>query len=344
MKMSEVTLSQESQTFLRGSAIVAVVLIHFFSSLSHVYTRPVVGEFFIFFDQAARFSVPLFIMLSGFGLTKKYLDKKLVFKEFFERRVFKLFPLFFIWSLFSFCVLATIPAWNIPYTALPSVLSQLVLGSSDYQLYFLPLIFQLYILFPVLLKLLRAAPKMILSLVFGIQVALFVFFSSNALTKSIPFFLTDHGQYIFFLSWIFYFVCGMWLAAYGFPTKLKRWLPTLAFCGLVAAYLISSNAIAHGTDPLFALKATRLAILPWIILSTITLVLFTQSSYWHKLPTAVQKLVSWMGAHSYLIFLSHTLLLRMIFAFVRETVSPLALIEVFVAWAICVAVSLKLKE
>ena len=136
----------------------------------------------------------------------------------------------------------------------------------------------------------------------------------------------------------------MWLARCGFPTKIKRWLPVISIAGLALAYFLSSRDITQGVDPLFALKTTRITILAWIIPSVSTLILFTQSRYWHHLPQIFQTILSWMGRHSYLIFLSHTILLRMIFAFFEGTVGLVSLGQVFASWIICVAVSLKLKE
>ncbi len=342
--MNPVTLSPESQTFLRGVAITAVVLIHYFSELSYIYLRPTLGNYFIFFDQLARFSVPLFIILSGFSLSKKYLHTELNLWLFFKRRVLKLLPLYVLWSVFSFCVFHWIPVWGNDATTPANFFMSLILGRIDYQLYFLPLIFQLYVLFPFIFRIFTRTPARTLVCSALIQAALFFFFSRNPHTDATTYFYTDQAQYQLSFSWIGYFVGGMWLATYGFPVAIKRVLPLLALGGLAYATYAAQHAIRSGLDPLFALTFTRFTILLWIVPSVLTLMLFTQSRYWHHLPSVVQTVMSWLGKHSYLIFLSHTLALRILFESVKNQISAVALTGVVLSWCICMWLSLRIKE
>lgn len=340
MQIREVHLAHESQVFLRGCAILAVICIHFFAQLDHAYTRPDAGSWFIFFDQVMRFSVPLFIMLSGFSLTKKYENEELSVTKFYERRILKLFPLFLVWSLFSLSISLTVPEWQSFTQPIPSVLSFLVYGTADYQLYFLPLIFQMYLLFPLLRLLFNKAPLAVLVTSVFLQLGAFSIYALPEYQKMYPFFTTDHGQYVVGVSWIMYFVAGMWLAARGVPTFLKYLFPLIALCGLIYSSLTAIRAVDGGLDPLFALKFTRISLLSWTIPLCVTLILFTQSRYWRHLPSVLHSLISWLGRHSYLLFLSHTILLRIVFALVRDEVSFVVLAQAFGAWCVCIIISL----
>ncbi len=344
MQIREVQLAHESQVFLRGCAILAVIGIHFFAQLNHAYTRLETGSFFIFFDQVMRFSVPLFIMLSGFSLTKKYENEQLIVSKFYERRILKLVPLFLIWSLFSLSISLTIPEWQSFTHPIPSVLSFLVYGTADYQLYFMPLIFQMYLLFPILRIFFKKSPLLVLTVSTLLQLFALTLYGTPSYLHFFPLFTTDHGQYVICISWSMYFVVGMWLAARGVPAALKYAFPMVALAGLTYTSITATHAVASGVDPLFALKFTRVSVITWTLPICVTLILFTQSRYWHHLPSVIQSLTGWLGRHSYLLFLSHTILLRILFGFVRADVPYSVLAQAFVAWCICIFISLRFAK
>ncbi len=117
---------------LKGFAILAVVAIHVINVF--IGRNPSL----INFDQFLRFSVPLFTALSGLALAKKYLVK-LEIKNFYQSRLLKLLPLYILWSAIY---------WLVTRQSFPF----------EYHLYFVPMIFQAYLIFPFILPIIRKLP------------------------------------------------------------------------------------------------------------------------------------------------------------------------------------------
>lgn len=84
---------------LRGIAIFGVILIHIIGSSFHFWNKGSQTWFiFLTLDQMFRFSVPLFVFISGYTLYSKYKDN-FKYLEFYTRRVLKVLPWYFVWSL-----------------------------------------------------------------------------------------------------------------------------------------------------------------------------------------------------------------------------------------------------
>ena len=115
---------------LRTISILAVVLIHtttrvLENSGYNLYTHP----FTLFFNQAARFAVPMFFLISGFVLELNYhLNESFI--HFLKKRFIKVFIPFLFWSLIYYFFI---------YTKHNSgFLEALIGGNASYQLYFIP--------------------------------------------------------------------------------------------------------------------------------------------------------------------------------------------------------------
>jgi len=301
-----------SDQLLRAIAIICVILIHF---LAMFHDSPFVSSspyqlVAVSLDQLSRLSVPLFVALSGYGLSQKYLKTEFRWSEFLTRRVLKLLPLYIVWSIFYYVALRVVPGWT-PTWETTSLPVQLLLGQADYQMYFVPMIFQLYLLFPFLFQLRRRWPLSTL-IVFGcIQVVMFFFFQNRQLMIG-NFLVTDQVQYLFCGTWIFYFVLGMCLP------RLHRMLKSSAFLTsvliavtLAGGYWIINNALSNinqGMNPLYALRFTRYVVLFYASASIVLLSWLAMKV--RRLPVVIQQI----GTHSYGLYLAHTFLLRVIFS------------------------------
>jgi len=307
----------ESELILRGVAILAVVGVHFLAGLPSVsYTASQFQPLTILLDQLSRISVPIFVAMSGFGLTLKYQDQVFQWSEFLKKRVLKLLPLYILWSLIFYIVFWFLPQWRA--ASVPqSFLIQLLTGKADYQLYFVPMIFQLYLLFPFLLKLLARKPTIILSLFFLFQIGVFAFYSLTADPNNYEqYLLSDQQQYVLCVSWIFYFVLGMYLAKKQAFLRSKKFFAWLAL-GLGAAAvgwatLSGIQQINGGLDPIIALRFTRWPILVYASCALVFLLIYRRATV--GLPELVKKPMLFLGQHSYGIYLSHTLFLRVLFS------------------------------
>jgi len=315
-------------TIVKGIAIFAVVLIHTLASLpgSIFYDFPQAYGF-IFLDQLCRLSVPVFLGISGYGLTKKYgtilhsITPK-NYLEFFKKRVLKLVPMYLLWSIGLWALFLYITPWYA--TAKPTPLWQVIfLGRGDYHLYFIPLILQLYLLYPFLLLAVKKWKWIVLGLSIGIQAGSFLFFHWQSSLSSSPFFVTDLQQYSMFTSWISYFVFGIVLASSPLvKNSIAKIGISLLFLGsLLVLPLYAGLAIQRGIDPLHALKFTRLLIIPYGLSALFVGVAFEWESVLKKIH--LSSVLKTIGSNSFLLFLSHTVILRIIFA--SDIISPMQL-------------------
>lgn len=296
-------------TLLKGIAIIAVVVIHIFSSLpGKVFTLEPNNLFFIIIDQICRLSVPLFFGLSGYALTKKY-HANFTIATFYKRRVFRLIPLYLLWSVGLWLLFIVVKEWY--STSEPTPWWQVVfLGRGDYHLYFVPLIFQFYLLFPFLLKLLNRSRIGLLLIAIVVQLVSLLFLEWHAKQPGATFFVTDQAQYSMLISWISYFVMGMVLAKKS-PKNAVGVAGTLfVLSGCFMAWQAVTE-INNGLDPLYALKFTR-SIVQLYGLSAI--ILFLNISWENfKVSKPIMQVWKKVGELSFIIFLSHTLVLRLIF-------------------------------
>ncbi len=307
---------------LKGLAITAVIIIHIFSSIpGHIYTAPGIGARYIFFDQVLRFSVPLFIALSGYALTKRY-GQKIEISKFYTRRILRIVPLYLLWSIGLWLLFNYVPEWFSTIETIP-FWKVVLLGRGDYHLYFVPVIFQLYLLFPFVLKLLPRFGRTTLFVALVIQAFSLIFFKfldQHTITNILS---TDQEQYSLFTSWIFYFVLGMSLSTvqWGAQTAMKVRTVTWLVWGLSLAQLIAQAQInvSTGVDPLDALKFTRLVMISYATSSCMLAVLVPWETF--GLPKFLTYLLHKIGKHSFLLYLSHTLVLRLFFAHTYTTLT-----------------------
>lgn len=156
---------------LKAIAIIAVILIHT-TSISFRFIKPENINYYLIFDQILRFSVPLFVATSGFLLAAKYLNQTLEIKEFFQKRALKLIPLYLVWTGIIYYYLHYLSA---EHQAQFSVFQIIFLGKADYHLYFVPMLFQLYLLFPIVLYFYRRSKILTMVVTLLIQLTVISF-------------------------------------------------------------------------------------------------------------------------------------------------------------------------
>jgi len=212
-----------------------------------------------------------------------------------------------------------VPTWD-SATLQPNFIWKLILGRADYHLYFVPMIFQLYLLFPLLLNTFKKNPHLTFITAVLIQLIWWWFFSYQGLTvSSWKYFAGDGEQYIWCTNWIAYFVLGMYLPRiwqfFDSRALVFRSSVVLVILFAVLVILSSQNAIQTGLDPLYALKFTRYPLLIYSVLGVSVLSYFVAK----KTTSNQQKnaLLLYIGKISYPLYLGHTFFLRIIFNFLR---------------------------
>ena len=166
-------VTKKDGDFLRVIASLAVIIVHCVHFWVEEYAKnQTFGSlpyFTTYLDQISRFTVPLFLFLSGFGLTAKYVGQPLNISKYYKSRILKIFIPFLAWSAISSFrhvdYFLSLP-WKFEFTrSLTIVLRFLFIEGFDYQYYFLIVLFQLYLLFPFVYRLGRSKLCFVLFLI-----------------------------------------------------------------------------------------------------------------------------------------------------------------------------------
>lgn len=296
---------------LKGLAIIAVVAIHAISQpLAEFSQKSFDFKFMLFLDQLARYAVPAFVAASGYLLAQKYQNTKINLVEFFKKRVMRLIPAYLV-AILAIYIFFLTTHWKHDMTDDP-LWEILLLGRMDYHLYFVPMIFQLYLLFPLLLKLYQKFKIKMLIATFLVQVLFYQY-----LAKTI---FTDQQQYVFFGTWAYYFVSGI---AISYEKILKT--PKAKLISSVALFasflwlfqnclqLLSTTRI----DLNVATRSTKIQTLTYA--TAFIFAFFTNSDNIQKLLKKVGKIIAAFGKRSYVTYLCHTIVLRVFIDYIKPT-------------------------
>ena len=155
-------MSAASSNIIKFITAFFVVVIHttafeenLFIKTQHFFSLEFIG---VVLNQAARFSVPIFLFLSGYGLAKNFKKNKLTTRDFYLKRGTRvLLTYIFITIIFTIFInhkihLGLFFNSNTFLSQLKKLGFIFLTGRADYHTYFLSIIIQLYILFPILYK------------------------------------------------------------------------------------------------------------------------------------------------------------------------------------------------
>ena len=290
---------------LRAFAIIAVVIIHVTSYFSEIHTFSGLPTIIASIDIFSQFAVPMFILISGLVLSLRY-DGEYSIKTFYKKRINRILIPYLIWSII-YILLNFIGNKNISASGL---IFQLFTGTAFYHLWFFFLIFQLYLLFPFYRKFLRGKSFIVIIIIFLLQIA-FNHFKIGLIQN-------QHLSLIvkrLFLSHIFYFSLGIWIA--DNLQKVEKLLSrSNYYANLIlflvttwASYIFSYNWLAtnnHFYEPINILMIVEKLTLP-LIYVLIFAMLYTLSSKIRS-PKIRDPLES-LSKYSFGIYLFHALIL-----------------------------------
>lgn len=153
-------LSRRDGDLLRATASTVVVMTHCINLwvkdfyARHDFLSP--GALATLLDQFSRFTVPAFFLLSGYALTMQQKANPLPLLQYYRRRMPRIVAPFFLWSALTsyrhLGFLGSLPWLEAPGTALGRFADFFFLRGFDYQYYFLIVIFQFYLIFPLIYK------------------------------------------------------------------------------------------------------------------------------------------------------------------------------------------------
>lgn len=300
---------------LKAAAIIGVILIHVTSNSFAISPQESTHYNLVILDQIMRFSVPLFVALSGYTLAARYLHKEISIKDFYLRRAARILPYYLAASAAIYLYLHNVLPWSKNIENFP-LWKMIFLGKTDYHLYFVPMIIQLYLAFPFIIKSFKKWPISTVATAFVLQSLVFVI--TNLSVKkafSMPFAWGDQQQYLMSLTWIFYFVLGIGLANLSSLPNAKRNSikilgVVLTTLGLIFTLRESFQILANHQDLIEATRFTRYPILIYSSGVIIISVLFGKTLL--RLPNAAIKFLAKVGLISFSIYLLHTIAIRMV--------------------------------
>ena len=273
-------------TVMNAALCLFVVLIHLtFAPLSELIPKSVPHILIFAVNKVLGFCVPAFIFLSGFKLFKSYEERPLNIRQFFDRRFKKIvIPYFFAVLIYIFYFGAK--GW-----LEDGFFKMLILGTVSAHFYYIVVLVQLYLLFPLIFQFFERHSRTILG-------------ASLLITLFCVIFLQDGYWDRFFGTYIFYFVLGMFWAKYDLYAGLKEKLSKIC----VAYVLILIFHIFRLYELEYAGQKYELfPIVNMIYITLAIILLYAVSEEFLRYSKKVIRLSGLLGRCSYSIYLYHLL-------------------------------------
>ena len=277
--------------------MLAVVMIHASSTFALRESRLTLWGMTpsLFCNQATRFAVPLFFLLSGLGLG--FRREKLKLPDFWLGRLRRVGIPYLLWTLFYIL-------WKHGCSAASCTLGELgkalLWGSADSHLWFIAVLLQLYLLYP----LLRLSMEHFegLTVAFSLLLSLFC-----TLVIYVPLPLTGWWRpqlWRLFPTWIFYFVLGMAIT----PERLEKLTYFAERRALPFLLLMLASALAYAWDAgdsgnLDSIKPQLFLYTPLVFVSLLGL------WYWLGKIPVMKKAVKFLSEKSMTVYFSHVFFL-----------------------------------
>lgn len=316
-------------TVMNALLCLFVVMIHLtFAPLSSLLPKSVPHIFIFTVNKLLGFCVPAFIFLSGFKLFKSYEKRPLSVKLFLKRRFKKIVIPYFLAEI-VYILYFGIKGW-----LSENIFSYLILGTISAHFYYIVVLVQLYLLFPLIFRHFERHDHGIFAL-------------SALITLFCAIFLQNGYWDRFSGLYIFYFVFGMFWAKYDLYKKFNIPKISLAYV-MVSAFHLFRLYLSEYSGKTYRLFAVFN--IAYIILAIILLYAISEDflKYSKKIMTASKLL----GKCSYSIYLYHLLVIYILKYDILPRFSLSVKWEFFITTAIvyclilfyCVSISFMKKE
>jgi len=194
--------------FIRAIACLCIVMVHVTAGFYYENDRTF-SWLTQFFNQISRYGTPAFAIISGFLLYNQAIKRGFRFRKFLQSRFTKIIIPFLIWS-FIYLLLK----WRYNQFEFPAINSSQEIkdflyvfftGKSNYHLYFIVIVVQFYLLFPLLQFIKSKQTLILLTLISFFINYFFVEYKIDIGTGLFNQFINDR---VFIFHWIYYFLLG----------------------------------------------------------------------------------------------------------------------------------------
>ncbi|HBW38888.1 acyltransferase [Desulfosporosinus sp. BICA1-9] len=297
----------EEINYLRGFGVVAVIAIHttgYFTEVPQFNTLVILN---LWIDIFSQFAVPLFILISGFVLAKKYRDDFSLL-EFYKKRVRSIIPQYILFSvLYTVFNKGAVIQSNSFSSNFKLLFTSILKADASYHLWFFLIIIQFYLLYPILIKVYdffrrRDKIELLVTLLLIIQTMYMVGIYTPYLTVI----------KINFIGYIFYFGIGIYISDHYdlLKSRFSRLTPLLLTLSLALTIAASffiiiglTTGYRYNTIPAYFFIGAELIypifrVISFLFLYNLARDLVTKRS-------VLAKLVHNIGVYSFGIYLIH---------------------------------------
>lgn len=276
---------------LRGIAIIAILAIHISSVIADkIFVDTINFSFLYVYRQLLNFAVPLFLFVSGYFLAKKDVSSVSKYKSFIFKQANKIIIPYVIYTL----IFILIDHHNGETITFRSVSQNLLTGNVISPYFFIPLIFQYYLLLPLLQKFNNFKGLMI-SVVINILYFIGLYAYRFGLSTDIP----NLYYALVFPAWIIFYQYGLYSGKFGLP---KKSIISLLLLAVSIVLLFVEANFWMSEKNLFSFAISQIRLSSFIYSFCLINVLVTFKLFYSKFLSRV-------GLISFGIFLTHMFIL-----------------------------------
>lgn len=290
--------------FIRIICIFSVILIHVTTKILAVSGNDLVSNpFTLFLNQLSRFAVPVFFIISAFGLKLNY-SHNFKYLPYLGARLSKLFLPYLFWtSIYYYFVYPQSPQ---------SIFQALLLGNASYQLYFIPTLFLFYLIFPLISRYSKFINRLVPLIVLFIIQFIFLFLDYYYRPLSFP-----HPLNVFLLNFI-YFILGV--LAFLHQEKIlifvKKYLKIIiSFSIIIAICITLEGALRYFKTQNYLSFYSQWR--PSVLLYSITI--FSLLFYLGKETKINYKFIKIFSSYSFFVYFIHIIFIEIIWRFLPMT-------------------------
>lgn len=317
----------DEMEIMRGLAIIAIVLLHVTAYFMGSPGSHLAYKVSFFFNQVTRFALPLFMVMSGWALAYNAKpEEDIDYAVFIKKRVKNILTPYLVWSVVYFIFYLTyihkVPLGGgkledvalfaqQPWQLIPIFLKNLLFGWNYVHLYFIILIFQFYLIFPLIIGPIRRvkSPLRFLTVASVLYILLMIYlFYFRVLTGNLALDIFVRYYAGMLISWYVYFLIGILI---GMHFQAFNDFANKHSLKMIALYVLTTVLVlveAWSTSPGDIPKLTSLRVT--VFLNTLVSIFFYfRVSQLLKGRKLGYKLVQITGRHSFTIYFVHLMLL-----------------------------------